>query len=86
MPVNLKFEKMSDFRPESVARQVPELSRLLATRNLLQDLRNRLISVRDFRQKLEEVISDPDARAELLAELDKVVPGVGDETAEGGED
>ncbi len=78
LPVELSFEKMGDFSPESVAKQVPELSRLLAARNLLQDLRNRLISVRDFRQKLEEVITDPDARAELLAELEKVVP---DDTA-----
>ncbi|MBT8399510.1 MAG: type VI secretion system contractile sheath small subunit [Rhodothermia bacterium] len=80
MKVDLKFEGMDDFSPESIAKQVPELSRLLAARNLLQDLRNRLISVGDFRKKLEEVISDEKARAELLAELDKVVPGASEES------
>ncbi len=82
MKVELNFEGMDDFSPEAIAKQVPELSKLLAARNLLQDLRNRLISVGDFRRKLEEVISDDKARAELLAELDKVVPGASEESAE----
>jgi len=76
MAVNLKFENMKDFSPDEIAKQVPGLSRLLAARNLLQDLRNRLISVRDFRQQLETVITDKSAREELLAELEKVVPTV----------
>ena len=78
MAVSLNFENMKDFSPEEIAKQVPELSRLLAARNLLQDLRNRLISVRDFRQQLESVITDKAAREELLAELEKVVPTVRD--------
>jgi type VI secretion system protein ImpB len=73
MKVDLKFESMKSFDPEQVARQVPELARLLATRNLLQDLRNRLISVGDFRKQIESVIKDPEAREKLLAELDQVV-------------
>lgn len=73
MKVDLKFQSMKDFNPEQVARQVPELARLLATRNLLQDLRNRIISVGDFRKQLESVIKDPAAREKLLAELDQVV-------------
>jgi type VI secretion system protein ImpB len=84
MSVKLNIEGMKDFSPEEVAKQVPELSRMLAARNLLQDLRNRLISVRDFRQQLEAVITDDAARADLLAELEKVVPTLkeGDGAAE----
>ncbi len=52
---------------------MPEIARLLATRNLLQDLRNRLISAADFRKQIEAVIKDDAAREQLLAELDKVV-------------
>lgn len=81
MAVNLSFEDMKDFSPEEIAKQVPQLSKLLATRNLLHDLRNRLISVRDFRQQLESVISDKAAREELLAELEKVVPSVNEDDA-----
>lgn len=74
MKVELEFDNLDDFEPEQVAQQVPELSRLLAARNLLKDLRNRLISMREFREQLEEVITDEEARQELLGELKNVVP------------
>lgn len=78
--VDLEFEDLDSFRPEEVAQQVPELSRLLAARNLLQDLRNRMISMGEFRKKLEKVIADDEMRKELLSELQQVVP---DEAQEG---
>jgi type VI secretion system protein ImpB len=74
MKVELEFDNLDDFEPEQVAQQVPELSRLLAARNLLKDLRNRLISMREFREQLEEIITDEEARQELLGELKSVVP------------
>ena len=82
LKVNLKFDSMKSFNPDQVARQIPELSRLLAARNLLQDLRNRIISMGDFRKQLEAVIKDPALREKLLSELDKVVSG-GDENGAG---
>lgn len=82
MKVNLKFDSMKSFNPEQIARQIPELDRLLATRNLLSDLRNRLISMGDFRKQLESVIKDDALRAKLLGELDQVVAGAdGEEEA-----
>lgn len=78
MKVELEFDNLEDFEPEQVARQVPELSRLLAARNLLKDLRNRMISMREFREQLEEIIADDALREELLGELNKVVPGDND--------
>ncbi len=83
LAVDLKFDSMKAFEPEAVARQVPEIARLLATRNLLQDLRNRLISAADFRKQIEAVIKDDAAREQLLAELDKVVER--DAPADGGD-
>lgn len=74
MKVELEFDDLDDFEPEQVAQQVPELSRLLAARNLLKDLRNRLISMREFREQLEEIITDEESRQELLGELKNVVP------------
>ena len=73
LAVDLQFDSMKSFSPEQIAKQVPELSRLLATRNLLQDLRNRLISAADFRKQIEQVINDPEAREQLLAELDTII-------------
>ncbi len=82
--VNLKFDSMKSFRPEEVAKQIPELDKLLAARNLLQDLRNRLISVGQFRKQLESVIKDEALREKLLSELGEVVTS--SDAEEGGEE
>jgi type VI secretion system protein ImpB len=74
MKVSLKIDSMADFHPEQVAKQVPQLQKLLATRNLLQDLRNRIISVAEFRKGLEKIIKDPEALKQLQAELSVIVP------------
>jgi type VI secretion system protein ImpB len=75
MKVELNFDDLDSFHPEQVARQVPALGKLLSTRNLLQDLRNRLISTRDFRKQLEEIVKDKDALEKLSGQLDKIVTG-----------
>lgn len=72
--VELDFDTLDSFKPEAVAQQVPELSRLLAARNLLKDLRNRLISMGEFREELERIISDEDSKSQLLDELQDIVP------------
>jgi type VI secretion system protein ImpB len=72
--VDLKFESMKSFKPEEVAKQVPAVSRLLAMRNLLQDLRNRVVSTSDFRKQLEAIVKDPEALAQLTADIDRLVP------------
>ena len=71
--VNVKFEDLKSFEPEEVAKQVPHLAKLLATRMLLQDLRNRAIGANEFRKELERIVKDKGALAQLKAELDKVV-------------
>lgn len=73
MKVDLKFKDMNSFRPEEVARQIPEINRLLAMRNLLQDLRNRVVSTSQFRKELERIVKDKDALAKLSGELDRLV-------------
>ena len=61
--VSLKFDSMKSFKPEEVARQVPELNKMLAMRNLLQDLRNRVVSTSEFRKQLEQLTADLDRLA-----------------------
>lgn len=73
MKVDLKFEDLKDFTPEEVAKQIPELNRALAMRNLLQDLRNRVVSMGQFRRELEAIVKDKDALEKLAGELDKFV-------------
>lgn len=77
LPVNLTFEKMSDFSPDAVAAQVPELARLLALREALKALKGPLANIPDFRRRLQELVQDEKARAALLEMLD-LADGGGD--------
>jgi len=74
LKIELDVDTLGSFEPEAVAQQVPELSRLLAARNLLKDLRNRLISMGKFREELEKIISDDESKEALLEELQQIVP------------
>ena len=69
MLVNLVVETLKDLEPESVVRQVPELSQLLELRQALSALRNPLANIRDFRRVIETLLADETAREKLLKEL-----------------
>jgi type VI secretion system protein ImpB len=80
MKVDLKFKNMKDFNPLEIVKQVPQLSKLLAARNLVKDLKSNLMDNKEFRKKLEAIMSDKTAMDSLVAELDKIVP-MGDDAA-----
>lgn len=63
--VNLQFNKMEDFRPESVAQQVEPLRKLLEARTKLSDLRNKLAG----NDKLEDVLGEVLTNTEKLKQL-----------------
>ena len=69
VPVNLKFEKFSDFEPESVVRQIPELRKLLELRDALTTLKGPMGNVPAFRKLLQSLISDKTSREHLMEEL-----------------
>ena len=69
--VSLQFHAMSDFRPESVVRQVAPLRDLLEARGKLADLRNKLAG----NDKLEDLRSEVLGNTEKLASLRKATPG-----------
>ncbi len=69
LAVNLKFESIKDFGPESIVRQVPELRKLLELREALIALRGPMGNVPKFRKKIEELVSDEESREKLLREL-----------------
>lgn len=79
MKVNLGIENMKDFSPDEVVKKIPALSKLMATRQLLNDMKNRLISSSEFRKKMESVIKDEAARNKLLEELKGVIPEASDD-------
>jgi type VI secretion system protein ImpB len=72
--VNLEFNKLEDFRPESVVQQVEPLRKLLDARTKLSDLRNKLAG----NEKLEDILGEVMSNTEKLKKL-------GDETKKGEE-
>jgi len=67
--VELKFKKLSDFGPEAVAEQVPELKKLLELRQALTALKGPLGNMPTFRRKIQAILGDADARDRLMKEL-----------------
>jgi type VI secretion system protein ImpB len=66
--VNLQFNSMDDFRPESVVQQVDPLRKLLEARSKLSDLRNKLAGNEKLEDALAEILSNTEQRQRLQAE------------------
>ena len=84
--VDLTFENFKSFHPETVARQIPELSGLLAMRNLLKDLKSNLLDNTGFRKELEKIVKNQPELESLKQELEKVAPVTAKESAAQGEE
>jgi type VI secretion system protein ImpB len=67
--VNLKMSGLKDMEPEAVAKQVPELNKLLELRDALTALKGPLGNLPEFRKKVQSLVSDPAAREKLMKEL-----------------
>jgi type VI secretion system protein ImpB len=69
LAVNLKFKKLSDFGPDAVAEQVPELKRLLELRQAITALKGPLGNVPAFKRKISSLLADDKSREKLVNEL-----------------
>ena len=67
--VQIRVESMSDFGPEAIVEQVPELQRLLELREALRALKGPLANVPEFRKKVQDLIAHDATRQRLLAEI-----------------
>ena len=82
MSASLKFKNLSDFSPDSIVSQVPELKKLIEMRDALKALKGPLGNVPAFQKKLKELVTDEGTRERLLKELG--VGEGGEEDKEGG--
>ncbi|WP_437313251.1 MULTISPECIES: type VI secretion system contractile sheath small subunit [unclassified Sorangium] len=69
LTVNLKFRRLSDMEPEAIATQVPELKKLLDLRAALTALKGPLGNEKAFRNKIQQILSDPAQRNKIVSEL-----------------
>lgn len=77
MSVSLEFKSLKDFGPEAVAKQVPELSKLLELREALNALKGPLGNIPAFRKKIQAIIADETARQQIMTELGGDKPAAG---------
>ena len=69
MSVHIDVKSMKDFSPESVATQVPELSKMLDMRNALLALKGPLGNVPAFRKTIQTILNDDSTRSQIMTEL-----------------
>ena len=74
LPVSLNVKNLDSFKPDSLVKEVPALSKLLAARNLLKDLKSNIIDNRELRKRLEQIVKDPAEVKELYEQLQSIIP------------
>ncbi len=74
LPVNLAFNHINDFRPESILRQVPQLKKLMAMRHLLKDLKAQLHDNPNFQQRLNIMLNKKSQLQKLQQQLQQAAP------------
>jgi type VI secretion system protein ImpB len=74
LSVKLKFKKMEDFSPASVARQVPALAKLLEAREQLANLTRYMDGKAAAEDQLKKLLKDPALLAALGEKLAKSPP------------
>ncbi|UCG67235.1 MAG: type VI secretion system contractile sheath small subunit [Deltaproteobacteria bacterium] len=67
--VSVRFESIKDFEPEAIAKNTPELNKLLELREALNSLKGPMSNRPEFRKKIQELIKDEAAREQVLKEL-----------------
>lgn len=69
LSVELKFENISDFEPQNVAKQAPALNALLDARHKLRQILSTMEGNDSYADLLREVLTNPEAAKSLADEL-----------------
>ncbi|EEU9159383.1 type VI secretion system contractile sheath small subunit [Escherichia coli] len=67
--VALNIKPLDDFSPDSVARQVPEVNKLLELREALTALKGPMGNLPAFRTQLQALLENEESREQLLKEI-----------------
>jgi type VI secretion system protein ImpB len=80
LPVSLRFGTLKDFRPESIARQVPQTKKLLELRDAMKALRPKM-GDKAAQKELMGAIKDPAMRDKILGMIAGPASGGGEAAA-----
>jgi len=69
LSTTLEFKNMRDFEPDKIAKEVPELKKLLDLRDALTALKGPLGNVPEFRKLIQTLVKDEATRDALTKEL-----------------
>lgn len=69
--INLRFDKMADFEPAAVARQVPALAKLLEARQQLANLQRYMDGKVAAEDALRKLLADPQLMAALKSRAEE---------------
>lgn len=72
LSTELTFKSRKDFRPENIVEKIPELQALVKVRELLEDLKARVINNKVFRKELQAILKDRDLSESLMADIRKI--------------
>jgi type VI secretion system protein ImpB len=75
MGVNLRFNRMADFEPAAIAKQVPALAKLLETRTQLSNLLRYMDGKVAAEESLRKLLADPQL---MMAVKNRPAPAAGD--------
>lgn len=70
LDIDLSFQSMSDFEPDNILEQVPELREVLKLRDALKALKGPLGNSPQMRKKIQAMLSDESTRKQLMKEID----------------
>ncbi|PVZ68772.1 type VI secretion system contractile sheath small subunit [Pelagibaculum spongiae] len=74
LDISLSIQSLSDFSPDAIGRQVPELKKLIKLREALLSLKGPLGNVPAFRSRLQTLLASDQSREQLLNELQLLDP------------
>ncbi|MFT6835601.1 MAG: type VI secretion system protein ImpB [Francisellaceae bacterium] len=72
LKVSLPIESMKTFRPENIAKNIPELKQLLQIRELLKEFESTVDNNKAFRNTIKNVLRDKELVQELIKELPNI--------------
>jgi type VI secretion system protein ImpB len=72
--VELDIDSLKSFTPDEIVKNVPELARMIELRELLTDLKARVITNRKFRLALEGIVKDQQMVESIMQELERIAP------------